>query len=404
MSRVASRALLASLGALGLAALVVSAVAAQQATSQPTLPLTSPPNSLEVSTLFPSVRVDKKDRVTITINMINGTAEGKKFDLVVAEGPKTWEPILKSRGFVVREMFLGPGKSETIDFQAKPPQDVAPGDYEFLIRAIGENGVELNRLKLKVGIEDKPVGGVKLVTQYPVLRGPSTNKFQFKLDLTNEADEERNFALTATAPQGWQVSFKPSYEDKQITSISMKSGDTRTIDVEIQPQQRAPAGEYTIKTAASAGNQRAEVDLKVILTGTFEMTLTTPSGRLNATATAGQTSPFSLLVQNTGTAELQKVSLSSSKPEGWEVKFDPETIETLEPGGVREVNVQVKPSARAIAGDYMLTITASTPQTSKSVDIRTTVDTPTVWGWLGAGVIALVLAGLYAIFHFYGRR
>jgi uncharacterized membrane protein len=381
----------------------VAAAAAQQTATQPAIPITTPPNSLEVSTLYPSVVVDKMDKVTISVNVTNGTTEGKKFDLV-ANGPTGWEPILRSRGFVVREMFLGPGKSETIDFQVTPPQSAEPKDYQFLVKALGPGGAELSNLPITVAIQDKPIGGVKLVTQYPQLRGPSKNKFQFKLDLTNDAAEERTYSLTANAPQGWQVTVKPSYEDKQITSISMKANESKTIDVEIQPQERAPAGDYTVKVLAAAGNQRAEADLNIVLTGTFEMTLGTSSGRLNAQATAGQASPFSLLVTNTGSAPLEKVNLSSSKPDGWEVKFDPETVDSLAPGATREVSISVKPSARAIAGDYMLSVTASNPQSSKSVDIRTTVDTPTYWGWIGAGVIVLVLGGLYAIFHFYGRR
>lgn len=392
MTRVAVTSLLAGLLALGLAAVTVVGASAQTA------------GSVEVSTLYPSVVVQKKDKVTFTVNVANTSGTPQSFDLVVADAPKGWESLLKAQGFTVRRMYLAAGKNQDVDFQVMPPATAEPQDYNFLVKALGAGGAELSALKLTVGIQPLGAGGVKLTTDYPMLRGPSSTKFTFKANLVNNADENRNYNLSATAPQGWEVSFKPSYEQTQISSLSTKSGDSKSIDIEVLPPAKAPAGEYNIKVSAAGGGDKADVELKVTLTGTYEMSLTTPTGRLNAQATAGQQSPFSLDVSNLGSADLQKITLSSSKPDGWEVKFDPDSIDALQAGAMREVNVQVKPSAKAIAGDYVLSISASTPQASKSVDVRVTVETSSLWGWLGAGVIVVVMGGLYGIFRIYGRR
>lgn len=393
MVRVAIKSLVAASLALSLAVAITAVASAQQS------------SPVEVTTLFPNVVVDSsKDKVTITINVANTSTTGQSFDLVVADPPKGWEPVLKARGFVVRKMYLAAGKSDTVDFQVQPPEGVESQDYAFLLKALGSGGTELSTLKLTVGIQPKVSGGLKMTSQFPSLRGPSRNKFEFSLDLTNNADEDRNYNLSAVAPQGWEASFKPAYEDKQIPSIALKANENKTVNVQVQPPEKAPAGEYPIKVSAAAGNQKADVDLKITLTGTYEMSLTTSSGRLNAQATAGQTSPFSILASNTGSANLEKVTFSSSKPEGWEVKFDPETVDAIEAGALRQVNVTVKPSAKAIAGDYIISLTASTSQTSKSMDVRVTVETPTYWGWLGAGIIVLVVGGLYVVYRYAGRR
>jgi uncharacterized membrane protein len=64
----------------------------------------------------------------------------------------------------------------------------------------------------------------------------------------------------------------------------------------------------------------------------------------------------------------------------------------------------VKPSGRAIPGDYMVRVTASNPQASETAGIRMTVGSPTGWGVVGLGIIALSLGGLYGVFRRFSRR
>ena len=59
---------------------------------------------------------------------------------------------------------------------------------------------------------------------------------------------------------------------------------------------------------------------------------------------------------------------------------------------------------RTIAGDYLLTLTANSPEVNKTVDFRVTVSTPTVWGWIGFAIVALVVLGLGVVFFRLGRR
>ena len=59
---------------------------------------------------------------------------------------------------------------------------------------------------------------------------------------------------------------------------------------------------------------------------------------------------------------------------------------------------------RAVSGDYMLAVTTNSPDTNKSIDFRVTVSTPTIWGWIGAFIVAMVVLGLAAVFIRLGRR
>ena len=61
---------------------------------------------------------------------------------------------------------------------------------------------------------------------------------------------------------------------------------------------------------------------------------------------------------------------------------------------------------KTIAGDYMVAISAS-PESGYAfgnIDVRVTVLTPTIWGWVGIGIVVLVIAGLAVMFMRLGRR
>ncbi|MFY9603476.1 MAG: NEW3 domain-containing protein, partial [bacterium] len=144
--------------------------------------------------------------------------------------------------------------------------------------------------------------------------------------------------------------------------------------------------------------------LVVIITGTYDLVLTTPSGRLNAQTVAGRETALTLEVQNHGSADLENISFSSREPSGWSVTFSPEEIDLLAPGETRQVTAHIKPAARAIAGDYLVNLTASTRETSGTAQIRVLVKTSTLWGLVGIVIILAVIAGVGAAFRQYGRR
>lgn len=125
---------------------------------------------------------------------------------------------------------------------------------------------------------------------------------------------------------------------------------------------------------------------------------------MSSDITAGDTKRIDLVVNNTGSAELKDVRLSSSKPEGWEVSFEPTAVETLKAGESVDVQAVVRASKKAIPGDYVMNISANTPETGKSVSFRMTVKTPLLWGWIGIGIIVVVCGTIFYLFRKYGRR
>jgi len=176
------------------------------------------------------------------------------------------------------------------------------------------------------------------------------------------------------------------------------------MDVEVSLPQDAPAGEYRVTIRASAAGASATLPLTLEVTGRPELQVTAPDGRLSGRAYAGQETPLRIVVKNNGSAPARNVTLTSSPPSGWDVKFDPERIEEIPPKGQAEVTARLRPSPRAIAGDYMVTITASAGDVSNSADFRITVLTRTLWGIVGVALIAAALLVVGQAVSRYGRR
>ena len=217
------------------------------------------------------------------------------------------------------------------------------------------------------------------------------------------ADLFRMYARYAER-QGWKVELTPRFEDRQVASIGVRNGATQSLEVKVTTPERIAAGTYPVVVKASSPAGEATLNLNTVVVGTYELRLTTPTGRLNAQGVAGRDSPLKLVVENTGTAELHNITFSSDVPVNWTVKFDPQRIDVLEPGKTREVTATLRPDSRAIAGDYAMTLRAQAAEASTSSTFRVAVQTPTLWGWVGVGIVALVLAGLFGTFRVYGRR
>ena len=132
--------------------------------------------------------------------------------------------------------------------------------------------------------------------------------------------------------------------------------------------------------------------------------MSTPNQVLNAQVTSGGTGTVSLIVTNSGSVPLTGVSLTSTPPTGWTVTFAPTSIPSLQPGAASTVTATIHPASNALTGDYDVTMTATSGGATQSLDIRTTVQTSPLWGFLGLALIAVVLVGLGWVFRRYGRR
>ena len=258
--------------------------------------------------------------------------------------------------------------------------------------------------------------GITLTCQYPVLTSPAgASFFTYAIELEYRgAKEPRVFDLKVEVPAGFSYAIASSYgEGTEIAAIRLdpQKQFPDTIKVTVRPSMWIvpDPGEYPITVEAASGEIKGSIELKAIVMAKYEVQVEPVIGRLNTTATAGKDNYFNIIVTNTGSADLQKINFSSTitgKPSGWSITFDPQSQDVLPVGDMREVQINIKPAQKTIAGDYMVAISAN-PESGyafDNIDVRITVLTPTIWGWVGIGIVVLVIAGLVVMFMRLGRR
>ncbi|HIJ57380.1 MAG TPA: hypothetical protein HPQ03_14840 [Deltaproteobacteria bacterium] len=368
-----------------------------------------PDRLVKMAVQYPGVEVPPDEDVDLELIFYN---RGKAEETVIAwvdEKPDGWTAKIKTYKFSVSGIHVPSNDDRTLTFEAQPDKGIKPGEYKFRIKAKTPDGrFEMSEevvitVKTKK-TDEKEARGVKLNTSYPVLRGPSDAKFEFSLEVDSKLDKEGLFDLFAQGPEGWEINFKPAYEDKYISSLRLKEKASQTVAVALKPPAKAKAGEYPVKVRVTSGDAKAEVDLMVILTGTYGIEVGTPDGLLSLDARQGKSANLSIYVKNTGSAVNHNIKFMSFKPENWEVKFKPESLDAVNPGEFKQVEVEIKPFEEALVGDYSVSVNVEGEKAAKPIELRVTVNASAAWGWIGIGIIILVVIGLTGLFRWLGRR
>ncbi|MGH7768128.1 MAG: NEW3 domain-containing protein [Candidatus Binatia bacterium] len=362
---------------------------------------------------FKDLTVGQGQEATMDAEVVNRSRQPVEVSLSIDTVPQGWDVNFNSRypSYPVRTVMVQASdqsntKSTTLEFKAKVPENTKPGTYPVKVTAKDTNGPTQYVATVNFRVTSKKVetGGLKLTSQYPVLTTPSGQTLKFTVDLKNETNKPLTASLVAQAPTGWVVRFKPQFGDTQISSIQLKENGTESLSVEIDSPARADAAEHPVTIRARAGAFEASTNIKVTLRGVTDLKLGTTSGTLNASVTAGQKAPIPFVVLNSGTAPVRNLAFVTKKPDKWMIEFKPDKIDALNPGELREIAMEITAPARAIAGDYAITVAANSADTNKSVDFRVTVATATLWGWIGAAIVGAVVLGLAIVFWRLGRR
>jgi len=358
---------------------------------------------LVLETPYPALTVKAGEVVNLSLTLKNLGLPPAYLNLRLARVPEGWKAALLGHGRGVEAVFLGPDEERTLTLRVEVPKNAKEGRYPLTVVAEGEKASTRLPLTLIVGKILPP--SLKLEVELPVLKGTPTTTFRYRATLKNESDQDLLVGLSADAPKGFEVVFKPEFSGQEVTTLPVKAGETKNLEIEVSPPPKAAAGEYAITVSARAKEAKASLDLKAVITGRPELTLTTPDGRVSGRAYAGRASPLKLVIKNRGSAVAKEIKLSAFPPSGWEVTFEPKTVDALPPGEKVDVTAKIKPSAKAIAGDYMVTINARPKNGSEeSADFRITVLTSTLWGAFGVGLIAVALAVLALAVWRFGRR
>lgn len=356
-----------------------------------------PSDSVKLYTPYLKISVAPGEAVDYSIDLINNSESIRDAGISVTGIPSSWNYTIKSGGFNIREISVLPGDKKSFTLRIEVPLKVNRGSYPFQVKA-----GDLDVLPLTLVVASQGTYKTEFTTRQANMQGTSTSTFNFQTTINNLTADNQHYALAATYPPGWVVTFKPNYQ--QATSVDVLASGKVDMGIDVNPPDNAKAGTYNIKAMVSTSASTASLDLEVVITGIYGLNLTTPTGLLSTSITAGETKRLDLVVQNTGSIDLTNVKLESGTPINWELSFDPARIDRIAPGESVQVKATLKAYKKAIAGDYVTTMDASTAESTSKISFRVTVKTPMLWGWIGVLIILGALGGIFYLFRKYGRR
>lgn len=253
---------------------------------------------------------------------------------------------------------------------------------------------------------------LKLTCDVPSYSDNSGASFNYSVTLTYSGNDTITVNLAAVNPTGWNSTI--TYSGKEVSSIpigpeSYSTPDSKNLSISLSPNSGTSpdVGEYKLTLKASSGSLSKSIDLTAAVKAKYEFSMTTDSGKLSTTATSGKDNHFSINLKNTGSAALENIDLTVSKPDNWKVTFSPDKdkVTSLGAGQTQQEDVIITPpSGKTVAGDYIITLNASNSQVSSNMQVRVTVETSSVWGIVSIIIIVIVIAGLVVLFLRLGRR
>ncbi|WP_136480928.1 NEW3 domain-containing protein [Cognatitamlana onchidii] len=354
-------------------------------------------NGIILYTPYTNISVPPGESIDYSIDIKNYGSQVKHVDISLSGLPKDWNSTLKAGGYSINRISVLPGEKKTVSLTINVPSKVDKGTYK--IRVIAKN---YDVLPIVIDVSEQGTFKTEFTSDQINMEGHSKSNFNFSAQLKNHTGEKQLYSLQARVPRGWNVIFKPNY--KQATAVEIEPGNTANITIEVKPPYGIKAGTYKIPVQATNKYSTAKLELEVVINGSYDLELTTPTGLLSTSITSGREKQIELLVKNSGSSRLSDITFNTSKPKNWEISIKPDTIPSLEAGASTQVYATIKAADKAIPGDYVSKITAKTPEVSSIASIRVLVKTSLLWGWLGILIIAGTLGAIYYLFKKYGRR
>lgn len=351
---------------------------------------------------YPAVTVQPGTTSTVNLNLRNYGIAPQRFALSVDGVPSGWTATLLGGGQPIAAAMPAADSSVSLDLRIDVPKDAQIGTRTITVKADG--GDAHVALPLAVTLAKDLPAKLSLQPQLPALRGSSKSSFDYTLSIKNDSGKKLLVSLAAQAPPNFDTSFTEAYGSQELSSIPVDAGKSKDVKLKVKPPENADAGNYAVTAKVAAADASATAALKLELTGTPDLAIGGREGLRSARATAGHETSIPVVVTNNGTAPAENVKLSGSAPNGWKVTFQPATVARIAPNQHQEVQALLTPPAKAIAGDYVTSLTAAAGGNTGTANFRVTVSTSTMWGIVGAALIGIALLVMVGAVARFGRR
>lgn len=387
-------ALLASPIALSPIALAPTALAQDAAANQV--------KGLYLLTDYPAVTVRPGTTSTVSMRLHNYGLAPERLSLKVDGVPKGWTATILGGGQPVAAAMPATNSSVSLNLRLEVPANAEMGAQTLTVVAEGA-GANVS-LPIAVALAKELPAKLGLESSLPALRGSARSTFDFQVKIKNDSGRNLLVSFGAQAPRNFETSFTEQYGSQEISSIPIEAGQSKEVKMKVRPPSTVGAGRYPISMTATAEDATAKTEVAVEIVGQPRLRISGRDGLMSARAEAGEQSNVPVIIMNEGTAPADGIELSGSGPTGWKVEFEPKTIERIAPGQRAEAQVQITPSPKSLAGDYMTNVRAAAQGEQATGEFRVQVSTSTMWGIVGAGILGIALLIMVGAVARFGRR
>jgi uncharacterized membrane protein len=365
----------------------------------------APPSvkGLFLLTDYPAITVRPGTTTTINLRLRNYAVDPERFTLAVAGVPQGWTATMLGGGQPVAAAMVATNDSTSLQLRLDVPENAPTGSTQNLTVTAKGTKTETS-LPIAVSLAKDLPAKLTIKAQLPSLRGTSKSSFEFQMDVKNDSGRNLVVSLGAQAPRNFETSFTEQYGSQELSSVPIDAGQSKTVKLKVRPPNTVAANRYPVSVKATAEDASAETTVALEITGQPQLNIAGREGLVSGRAEAGVQSTIPITITNTGTAPADEIELSGTAPSGWKIEFDPKTVDRIPTGQNKEVQAHITPPAKAIAGDYVTTIRASSRGENASSDFRIAVTTSTIWGIVGVGIIAIALLILVGAVARFGRR
>jgi uncharacterized membrane protein len=357
---------------------------------------------LYLLTDYPAVTIRPGTTSNIPLRLQNYGLAPDRYQLSVSGVPSGWTATILGGGQPVAAAMPAPDKDVSLQLRLDVPANSKLDGQTLTVKAEGQGNQA--SLPIQVALAKELPAKLSVKAQLPSLRGSPKSNFEYTLSIKNDSGRDVTASFAAQAPENFETSFTEAYGTQELSSIPIPAGQSKDVKLKVRPPSTVDAGHFPVSVTVKAEDATATTDLALDVVGQPQLQVAGRDGLLSARAVAAQQTSIPIVVTNTGSAPAENVTLSASSPSGWKVTFNPETLERLVPGKDTEVQALVTPSDKSLAGDYMVSLRANSRGESASSQFRITVNTSTVWGMVGAGVIGVALLLMLGAVARFGRR
>jgi uncharacterized membrane protein len=361
-----------------------------------------PVKGMFLLTDYPAVTVRPGTTSTINLRLQNSALPPERMALALSGVPSGWTATLLGGGQPVAAAMAGTNSSVSLQVRLEVPATAPMGTQTVTVSASGDTS-KLS-LPIAVTLAKELPAKLALEPELPALRGTSKSSFEYQIKVKNDSGRNLVVSLGAQAPANYETSFTEQYGSQELSSLPVEAGQSKTVKLKVKPPSTVGAGRYPVTVRATAEDTTAEANVALEIVGQPRLTLTGREGLLSGRAEAGKEASIPIVITNTGTAAADEIELTSNAPSGWKIKFEPDKVDRLAPGANKEVQALVTPPEKAIAGDYAPSFNVASRGESTSTQFRVAVATSTMWGIVGAGIIAIALLIMVGAVARFGRR